>query len=246
MGSMMGALSRLGQYTTAPAPVHLSYSSEWRDAMRAARMEANEKQPCPPALTPPQIMEAANAAIADGFPEVAAITLLTYSIGARVSDTSRLKREEITIGPEDQLVVQFKRGKGVSFTGPCTVHSAIADQEVRKLIQRQIDQSPSEWVWHCDSPKERQELQAQVLKYIRQAGGPAMRQSSIRRGALQNMVNMTNNDEDLMRFSGHARKQTLHRYLGWGKFSTTAPQQQGIARQHTMDMRLDTFGDLGM
>ena len=44
-----------------------------------------------------------------------------------------------------------------------------------------------------------------------------MRQSSIRRGAAQNMVECGFTDLEIMHFTGHTSVKTLHRYLGWGK-----------------------------
>ena len=77
-------------------------------------------------------------------------------------------------------------------------------------------------------------IQQDLLQLIRGAGGNEMRQSSIRRGALQHMARLPDiTEQDLMHFSGHKQVDTLRRYLGWNKVAATAPRTTKLGRGHT-------------
>ena len=211
MGAAMGALARADVYTNSPCPIVLAWSLAWRDAMRAARLKAKEAQPDPPAFTLEQFRQAVALAQQRLRPDLAALLILTFSLGARASDVIELTRSEIEL-QTDKLVVQFKRGKGAKFRGP--VHGAIADASHRQELQSYLDAGTSKWAWHAPTPQQRVVLTADLLALIRSVGGPAMRQSSIRRGALQRMATLGASEEDLMHFSGHTNVRTLRRYLG--------------------------------
>jgi integrase len=232
LGAAMGALARADVYTNSPVPVVLAWSPAWRDAMRAARLKANEAQPDPPAFEVEHFRKAVKSAMSQKRVDLAALLILTFSTGARASDVIELARDEIGIQPE-ALMVQFKRGKGVKFRGPYTVHGAIADAEHRRLLTEYLNTCTTRWAWHAPTPQQRVALTGDLLALIRSVGGPAMRQSSIRRGALQRMATLGASEEDLMHFSGHTNTKTLRRYLGWNKVSATAGRTQALGARHT-------------
>jgi integrase len=246
LASTMGALARLDMYTTSPTPIPLAWSSTWRDAMKAARMKANKSQPDPPGLSWEQVEACVQDAMDSGRQDLAALLLLTYAIGARASDVIQLTKSEILLAPTS-LRVEFRRGKGVAFRGPYTVHGAMANPDHRRIVNQHLAAGDSRWAWHCTTPQQRTEVQADLLRLIRRHGPRELRQSSIRRGALQHMATCGNQvagtkftEADLMHFSGHTQVATLRRYLGWGKVSVTADRTRELAAQHTARPRGST------
>jgi integrase len=219
-------------YTTSPTPIPLAWSSTWRDAMKAARMQANEAQPDPPGLSWEQVEACVQDAIRGGRQDLAALLLLTYAIGARASDIIQLTKGEVEL-KATSLRVEFRRGKGVAFRGPYTVHGAIASPDHRRIVQQQLATGDGRWVWQCTTPQQRTEIQADLLRLIRRHGPKELRQSSIRRGALQHMATCGCTEADLMHFSGHSKVATLRRYLGWGTVSATAEHPRALAERHT-------------
>lgn len=233
LASTMGALSRLDLYTTNSFPVPLAFWAAWRDAMRCVRIETHASQPFPPALSTEQMTAAVTAATAAGRPDLASLLILTWATAARACDVLQLRKDEVHLSKQ-KLVVQFKRGKGVKFRDPYTIHGAIADQKLYEILDGHLRQGTGPWVWNCDAPSLRQQLQADLLTLIRRAGGPELRQSSIRRGALQHMATMPNvTEEILMHFSGHTDVRTLRRYLGWNLVAATARHTIPVGRAHT-------------
>jgi integrase len=233
MASTMGALARLDLYTTHPTPIALGCWAAWRDAMRKVRIDSHEAQPDPPALTPAQMSQAVAAALQDNRKDLASLLILTWAIGARACDVLQLLRKEVTLSG-DSLVVEFRRGKGVRMRDPYTVHGAIAHEPHRRILRDQLAEGTTRWIWHCTTPQQRHSIQQELLNLIRVAGGRQMRQSSIRRGALQHMATLPEiTEQDLMHFSGHKQVDTLRRYLGWNKVAATATRTTRLGRGHT-------------
>jgi integrase len=120
----------------------------------------------------------------------AALLILAFSTAARASDVLELTKSDISIDGT-KLMIQFQRGKGVKFRGPSTVHGALSDH---------LRAAETRWAWHAPTPQQRVALTADLLTLIRTAGGASLRQSSIRRGALQRMATLGASEEDFMHF----------------------------------------------
>ena len=159
-------------------------------------------------------------AVTEGKTALAALLVLTYAIGARACDVLQFAVEDVDL-TDTALEASFRRGKGVAFRGPYTVHGAIADDVHRNLVKAQLSSATGRWIWPTPTPQQRAEINAELLRLIRKHRGPGMRQASIHRGALQHMVRCGATEEQVMHFSGYTKKATLHRYLGWNKISAT-------------------------
>ena len=110
---------------------------------------------------------------------------------------------------------------------------SIAPFQIRQILSDHLGAAETRWAWHAPTPQQRASLTEDLLTLIRAVGSPALRQSSIRRGALQRMATLGASEEDLMHFSGHTNVRTLRRYLGWNKVSATAERTQALGAKHT-------------
>lgn len=158
---------------------------------------------------------------------------LAWHLAARVGDTRRLDPENVRIadaaGAHGNVAVEalFTEGKGAFFWGPYTIHSTmpapVAKQlkaffhERRQAARRTSPQrDPGDAPYHAFSQTAQRELSVALGRF------PDHSCRSIRRGALVCNARAGATDAELQLLSGHKRRDTLLRYLGWGHESTEA------------------------
>ena len=152
------------------------------------------------------------------------LAALTWWLAARAGDVRRLDPKNITLEltqPDDRGFVHincvFTRGKGAFFWGPYTIHSMVplADAKVIQERVREALAQGRETV--CSLPE-----QAALSKAIAALPDSSLR--SLRRGCLHFFATAGATDNHLQLLSGHRRKDTLLRYLEWGKMSSEAAE----------------------
>ena len=155
-------------------------------------------------------------------------TLLAVSgyFAARVGDLRQVFPKDVVLpanGDENGVTtITFKLGKGGACWGPFTIASVLP-QDVAKdvaslLAQRDLAKS----LW---TEGEQRSLSSLVSDH-----GLCLR--SIRRGALLWNADKGVDDHQLQLLSGHKRMDTLMRYLGWGKASSSA--KKAAAERHVL------------
>jgi len=205
LASTQGALQLLPLYTKAPASIELKSSPEWRQTMRTCTRKANEEigyQPKPATFADiERAMEEADT------PRLKWALLIAWLTAARGGCTLLLRRENLVLKPKGDLVVMFRRGKGVKARGPYSVHTKVPSHYLQDFAAW-LDSHPGGWCFP--------QVKGEHIKLGLRKVDPQLEQRSIRRGALITLAKTGASEETLMRFSGHTNTRTLRRYLGWG------------------------------
>jgi integrase len=208
MASVQGALRCLPLYAVEAAVV-LAGVPVWDQAMRAARRNQVEEIGSHPApATEEEVVTLLERQEVD--PSLRLAVLLAWISAARVGCILQLRRRDITVTGEG-CAITFRRGKGVLFRGPYTVHTRlpVGMQGWAMPILQALE--PGDKVFPQVAGK-------QVCAALRRVS-PRLEQRSLRRGALLALATAGVAEEDLLLFSGHTGVATLRRYLGWGKES---------------------------
>jgi hypothetical protein len=120
------------------------------------------------------------------------------------------------------LRVEFRRGKGVLFRGPYTVHTLLPAPQAKILRNLLASESPSARLFPATTTTH------QAVLLALRARNPLLEVRSLRRGALQSLA-LTTPEELLLNFSGHTNVRTLRRYLGWGRVVGRVAQETTAA-----------------
>ena len=209
--------------------------------MRAARKysrEAVARTPAP--LTADLLQTAFDRAEAIGGQSLQAFLALTWATCARPGCVRQLKLEDIALegpGPDGYptLSVTFRRGKGVIFRGPYTVHTVLWPEAAAALQHTMRQRSAgNQFLW--EQRRSNNDVQQQLLAALRSAN-PLLEQKSMRRGSLQQLAAQGYDARTLMHFSGHTQEKTLMRYLNWGARSGELRNRTTAAAPHLMPQR---------
>ena len=207
LAGIQGALAILPLYRATTAPVLLNEDPVWRQALKAATLHAKEESPCQP--EPATLNDVKTAIRSEQHLGVKIAIILAWVTCARVGCVLQLRVADLSLSEGDtNLAVTFRRGKGVRFRGPYTVHTKLPQAWsallLRWLRQRKTTLFPA----NVTGP--------QVKIALRRALA-TLEQRSLRRGSLQHLAEMTDiKEEQLLLFSGHSSITTLRRYLNWG------------------------------
>lgn len=162
--------------------------------------------------------------------EARALLALTWHLAGRIGDVRRLQPANFEfqnrVEPDTADAVPFKvtyvEGKGVAFWGLYTIHATLPEAEVKALRGHLATRSPHQ---HAFS----QAAQRAVAKAVNAIPDHSVR--SLRRGALVYLARCGVPDVHLQNLSGHRRKDTLMRYLGWGVESSEAADSAKLRAQ---------------
>ena len=154
--------------------------------------------------------------------ESAPLLLLAWWFAARVGDVRRLHPSNIHLEPSEPddkgfvaLRATFTKGKGAFFWGPYSIHTKLPTAEAKVVY----DRVTAALATNCEciaTPEE----QAHLSRLV--SGLPDASLRSIRRGSLCFFASAGATDCQLQLLSGHRRRDTLLRYLGWGLLSSEA------------------------
>ena len=170
LGSALGAMAHLSMYTTSPSDLPLASTAAWRDALKAARIASHEWQTKPaPDASPADVADVVRTAESQ---QVAAQIALAWLTAARVGCILQLKRRDVTLGAVQDsgsapLTVQFRRGKGVRFRGPYTVHTSCPAEWNTLLVEALRGAQPDQFLWPCETPMSREERGKRVTAALR-------------------------------------------------------------------------------
>ena len=224
LASLQGAFALLPLYAHTAIVVQLKTSPEWRQALRAATKQAREEIGYEPKSLTCAMMESA-VRHATGL-ELRSLLGLAWATCGRVGCCLQLKKEDVHLGAEGAVAITFRRGKGVLFRGPYTVHSRVPDFLVPAVFS--LLQQRESFLF------KQQDLGKQLLHALRFVD-PQLEQRSIRRGAAQALARTGLSEEMLMHFTGHTKVATLRRYLGWGRESHATARAAIPAAQEALN-----------
>ena len=232
--SMQGAMSALPLYTNSPHPIHLARSPTWRSALSSLSKGTKEFAAREPVAASAEelfsVLPKANATTASAL-------ALTWVTAARLGCVLQLNAGDITLtpglSPTDswRLVANFRRGKGVLFRGPYSVHTLMPPEQAKILRNLQAPLRSDARLF--PTPTQTHKAALTALR----ARNPLLEVRSLRRGALQCLA-LTTPEELLLNFSGHTNVRTLRRYLGWGRVVGRVAQETTAAARHLQPQHL--------
>lgn len=191
------------------------YASAKASAIKCGRVGARIAPP----LSATQVQQLAKSLPPDAW----LLLQVAWWAAARVGDARQVNPVDIEFTPssksEDALkmVVGFKKGKGAHFWGPYHIHSVVPRDMARAIEEAVRARKKAGATTLVDTTAQRT-----LSRAIQDVCGAQYTLRSVRRGAIVEAAESGVTDEDLMLLSGHARKDTLMRYLGWGKLSAEA------------------------
>jgi hypothetical protein len=209
--SVHGAMSRLPQYTTSPHAFLMSSSSVWRDAKRAAknRIKGNAREPA--TMTTAEFRA---ALAAEDSLDVRALLILTWAIAGRGSDVTRLLRSEVTVAPDNTLIIKYHRGKSADRSEVAQiVHGRLTPDNASTVREWMSTGGEGPWLFHHQKSNRRVDLTTRLRLCLRRIN-VLLEQRSCRRGALTALAQGGMPLEDLLSLSLHSTRAMLLRYLG--------------------------------
>ena len=226
LSAAASALAGLPIYTMEVAGIDLKKCPQFAAAMRRAQHLARVDTAVGDISTP---MELATFDLLTGrtrsdqgirVPNVRLLLQMCWHFAARVGDMRQVCPADIAFkenrGELVNTSVTFRFGKGAAWWGPYTIHARLP-AEVAKNLRATIGEAGR----IGDEPLFRLSDQASLSTTV---GRLALNLRSIRRGAIMHAASCGVSDEDLQQLSGHKRRDTLMRYLGWGRSSASAQQ----------------------
>jgi len=145
---------------------------------------------------------------------------LAWSFAARVGDVRQVCPGDIKVDKRDggrgsgfPIVATFRFGKGAAWWGPYSIHAVVPRHLAQTLLVFCRDGRPHQPMFSAAD-------QDRLARATRTIPGCTLR--SFRRGAITHAADCGVLDADLQLLSGHKRRDTLLRYLGWGRTSASA------------------------
>jgi hypothetical protein len=222
LSCVKAALNALPLYTSEAKGIDLKDDVIFAGACRNANKKAREHttlQDLTKAITKDQFDAMAQQI---KVPATHLLAQMCWAFAARVGDMAQVLNQDVVLkerraadaeSGQRTVAVTFRWGKGAAFWGPYTIITTLPLTTVKRLVAAKNAARPRDELF---APAD----QARLSKAIKQFEGCDLR--SIRRGAIMHNANRGVSDNDLQLLTGHKRKDTLMRYLGWGVASSTA------------------------
>ena len=234
------ALRSLPLYTNATKAIDLrddvAFSAATRRAQHLARVSTGHER-----LSAPIALEQfADLAGTISVPSTWLLAQMCWFFAARVGDMRQVRAEDVTLTPTEsrddvRATVTFRFGKGAAFWGPYTIHAVVPRSVAQALASTTHQARPGSALFSAAD-------QDRLSKAVREVPNCSLR--SLRRGALVHLASRGVSDEDLQLLSGHKRRDTLLRYLGWGTLSSTARSAAEARAAAAVDPVGGSDGDL--
>ena len=216
LGEVASALQQLPIYTNQLSGIDIRKDVAFAEALRRAQQLS--KVTAVHSLTKPMTYnDFVRISSSCREPKTRCLLQVAWFFAARIGDLRQITREDIRI--DDAAWAQnnvptcltFRYGKGACFWGPYSIHASLPKMVAKALVTLASVQQK------IFSLQDQGQL-ALLLK----ANNLCCR--SVRRGSLLHLASLGTQDVALQLLSGHKKKETLMRYLGWGAHSATAKQ----------------------
>lgn len=152
------------------------------------------------------------------LPSYAAIVMMTFVLGQRISDMIQLAAADLVV-EEKFLRITVRRGKTMQVSQPYTLWLRRNSYPTESLIElkKEADRSRRLFLFsETNSDSERSQT-LQIIKEMLLCVNENLELRSIRRGGLQRMAHNGEKLETIILFSRHADVKMLLRYLNWGQ-----------------------------
>lgn len=179
----------------------------------------------------------------DAFPSLAAIAMMAFILGQRISDMVQLAVFDIQ-PTERELMITVRRGKTMSVSPPYTLWMNRNQYPTETIIEVAAQAKREGRLFllsELNSDEERSQI-GETIRDMLTSVNDRLELRSIRRGGLQRMAGSGVPISTVLHFSRHADEQMLMRYLSWGAH---AAERQQVMLQVVESMTRDmTVTDL--
>ena len=238
--SMQGAMAGLAIYTNQKFGVLFKDDPYWKHMMAIWRLASQQNQPQnQTVVTPESILQAVSATDpTDARTKVALI--LQWYLAARAGDVLKLRKKDVVLERKKDVVniqVTFRHAKTVAKRGAYTVKSVI-QEDLHETLKFYLDNLPNDedamiFPNQKGAPNSRSIAhQEMLMRHSLKGIDSALTTRSIRRGALQAMSKEGVDEATLMHFSGHKDRNTLLRYLDYGRNFSKEEKEARAAATH--------------
>jgi hypothetical protein len=228
LATLATALKNLPIYTSEMKGINLKEDVYFADALKTAQRMAKTtvgstdiSAGMPEALYHHLISSAGIKA-----PDARLLLMLSWHFAARVGDMRQARARDIVVcdpRPDGRvpMKVTFRYGKVASLWGPYTIHCVVPKDVSSAFTAFAATKTNKEQGGELFTKRDQAVLSAHIATCQQDPRGGRLTLRSIRRGALLRAAACGVTDDELQLLSGHKRRETLMRYLGWGQQSST-------------------------
>lgn len=234
LSSMAGALRDLPIYSLEREGIHLKNYPEWNAAKKTIVRMMRESPSDPAAPVTFVQVEEAKRSLQTSCPRAALFLGMMWALAARAGDIASLRKRDVTLETTSRpdgmfgITIAQRYGKGARFRGTYGMRSTLRREEAAEL-ERLLHQRLAKDRLFEDHDDLRDRIRAALRRENRESA-----LTSVRRGAVQHLAAQGVPTEELMKLTGHRRKETLDIYLGYGRHRTLedAHAQDSAAQLH--------------
>jgi hypothetical protein len=223
LSCVASALNELPLYSNAPNGVDVRKDTVFNAAVSRAQHMARISSMQPDAAQDLTHEKFTHLAAGITEPTTWLLAQLSWFFAARVGDMRQVRSCDVALGDTNAdgtclTTITFRFGKGAAFWGPYSIRVVLPQAVVQHLAARRRLVRDGEALF-ADADQDR------LSKAVAELRPCTLR--SFRRGALLFLAACGVTDDDLQLLSGHRRRDTLLRYLGWGRLSSSAGAAAG-------------------
>lgn len=212
------ALRSLPLYTSAVKGIDMKADVQFAAALRRAQHLARVTVGQERLSAPLSLDDFGRVARSIKVPSTWLLAQLSWFFAARVGDMRQVCRQDVRLlrtGTRDKVhvTITFRFGKGAAFWGPYSIHTFIP-KAIAQALSATVAAARHDASLFSTADQDR------LAKAVRAI--PCCSLRSFRRGSLLHLAQCGVSDDNLQLLSGHKRRDTLLRYLGWGSLSSTA------------------------
>lgn len=225
LSACASALASLPIYTTETKPIDIKKDSYFTQALQRAQHLARTNTGSSSlsiGMTRGQFQQLTGSSGLKA-PSVRMLLMLCWHFAARVGDMRQVRPCDVSIkateAREDQAVptvITFRFGKGAAWWGPYSIHAILPKRaacDLSAFMQRCPTEQP---MFSLGDQAALSAAVGEVRGRLSTGEEGRLNLRSVRRGALQSAAADGTPDDELQLLSGHKRRDTLLRYLGWG------------------------------
>jgi hypothetical protein len=235
------ALASLPIYTNETYTIKVGADPYFQQAARMAQQKARATSSLESLTAGLSLQQFQRLTGSDGIksPRVRLLLQMMWHWASRPKEMREARPCDVVIGRErpdgaSHVSITFHTGKIVPYCGPYTIH-VVLPKDVTCALRTAVQRT------HPDAAlftTRDQAVLAGVIGALQGHGDdlPRLNLRSIRRGSVLHLAASGVRDVELQLLTGHKRMETLLRYLGWGRESTTM-REAAATRQEQVIIR---------
>jgi hypothetical protein len=235
------ALANLPIYTNETYTIKIGADPYFQQAARMAQQKARATSSLESLTAGLSLQQYQHLTSSDGIksPRVRLLLQMMWHWASRPKEMREARPCDVVIGKErpdgaSHVSITFHTGKIVPYCGPYTIH-VVLPKDITGALRATVQRTQPDAALFTTRD---QAILAGVIGALQGHDDdlPRLNLRSIRRGSVLHLAASGVRDVELQLLTGHKRMDTLLRYLGWGRESTTM-REAAAARQEQVTIR---------